>query len=118
MSEELPVLDLNDALDRVDGDRALYLELIEMFFGDWPVSLATLKRELEAKNPKAFSEAAHAAKGVLGNISARRAHAAAYVLEKIGKSGDLTNARAELVTLENEVESFRAEYQKLKADVG
>lgn len=56
-----------EALSRCFGKEAFYLQLVNMAYGDQ--NYAKLEESLKAKDLDAAFEAAHALKGVLGNLS-------------------------------------------------
>lgn len=115
MSEKesrLPIFDLQDALERVDGDRAFLQQLIEVFYAGLPGSLAKIHKALETNEGETLAEAAHALKGALGNLSAIRAHDYARALEIAGRSDDLESARAIVPHLEESLNNFYTRAQQ------
>lgn len=104
----LPVFDLEDALERVDGDRAFLQQLIEVFYAGSADALAKIHQALDTKRGETLAEAAHALKGALGNLSAIRSHDYARALEIAGKSNDFENARAIVPRLEESLDNFYA----------
>ncbi|MGZ3182647.1 MAG: PAS domain S-box protein [Telluria sp.] len=65
--------DWRDALQRLDGDAALFLELAGLFLADGPGMLAELNEALARGDRAASERAAHSLKGVLANFGAREA---------------------------------------------
>ena len=59
--------DVNEGLKRCMNNEAFYLRLVGMEMGDR--NFDALKDAVEAGDPKAAFEAAHALKGALGNLS-------------------------------------------------
>jgi HPt (histidine-containing phosphotransfer) domain-containing protein len=102
----LPVFDLDDALERVDGDRAFLQQLIEVFYAGSADSLAKIHQALDTNRGEALAEAAHALKGALGNLSAIRSHDYARALEIAGKSKDFETARTIVPHLEEALDKF------------
>ncbi len=100
-------IDLNRALEAVDGDEDLLSELIEEFLNTYPEQLGRLRELLDDGNVEQFERAAHSFKGSVGNFGAMRAYDLAYELEKIGKSGKLDGADSVLRELEIEMERVR-----------
>ena len=97
------VFDRAATLDRVDGNRELLQELIELFFDEIPGLLATIQETITRYDSKALERAAHTLKGAVGNFSAQGAYAAALRVEMMGRSGDLTQVAAAYAELEYEV---------------
>jgi two-component system, sensor histidine kinase and response regulator len=103
-----PAFELRDVLARVEGDRALLAELVDIFRVDSPRMLADLRRGLEAGDARGVEKAAHALKGCVGNFGGRTAAAAALALERMGRDGVVTGAGARLAELEREVDRLRS----------
>jgi PAS domain S-box-containing protein len=97
------VLDPRALLARVAGDRKLLRELVEIFRAECPSNVARIRGALEQGDAEALRKAAHAFKGSLANLSAARAVEAAFRLEQMGRSGDLSEAAAAFSELEAEV---------------
>lgn len=87
-----PVLDFADALDRVEGDKDFYFELVDAFFSEYPVNLKRLSDAVDGGNGTELDRAAHYLKSALGNLSAKAAYHLAWALEKAGKANDLESA--------------------------
>jgi two-component system sensor histidine kinase/response regulator len=104
-----------DVLARVEGNRELLAELVEIFRVEYPRLLADLRDRVEAGDAKAVQEAAHAIKGTVGNFGAPRASEAARVLEAMGRDGVLTGAGAGLAQLELEVEHLDRNLTRMAA---
>jgi two-component system sensor histidine kinase/response regulator len=98
-----PPFDPGDLLARVEGDRALLAELVDIFRQEYPRLLADVRASMESGDPRGVQEAAHAIKGTVGNFGARAASEAASALELIGQQGVLTGAGAAYDRLEREL---------------
>jgi two-component system sensor histidine kinase/response regulator len=83
-------------LDRLDDDRALLAELLEIFRREYPENVQCAQRAIDAKRPVDLQRAGHTLKGALGNLSATHASALAAELENMGRAFDLTRAQAVL----------------------
>ena len=82
-----------DALrHRLSGDDELLDDVIRMFVEDLPVRLAAIADAVTVRNPTGLRAAAHALKGVAGNVSANRLAEAASVLERIGEESRMDAA--------------------------
>jgi two-component system, sensor histidine kinase and response regulator len=96
-------IDVSQLLDRLDGDRALLAELVDLFRIDFPGNLSAAQQAIDQQNANDLRNAGHSLKGTLGNLSAIEASALAAELESIGKSLDLTEAQATLDHLAREI---------------
>jgi two-component system sensor histidine kinase/response regulator len=94
----------NELLERVDGDRELLAELLELLRKDYPVQIKAMRRAIAENDGKALEHVAHSMKGALGNLAATSGAGIASDLEKIGKSGHAAQAQARLAELEDELD--------------
>jgi two-component system, sensor histidine kinase and response regulator len=92
-------------LDRLDGDRALLAELVDLFRADFPGNLSALQRAIDQQDANGLRSAAHTLKGALAHLSAMKASSLAAELEAIGKSQDWLRAQATLDHLAQEINS-------------
>ncbi|MDO8682183.1 MAG: response regulator [Armatimonadota bacterium] len=86
-------LDMTAALACVDGDKELLAELAQLFLDDYPRLISAAKEAIATSDAQALQRSAHTLKGSVGNFSAKAAFDAAFNLEQIGRSGDLTKAQ-------------------------
>jgi HPt (histidine-containing phosphotransfer) domain-containing protein len=98
-----PVLNLDEALARVDGDRQLLGELAALFLDTYPSLLTTLEAALAHGDAKAVQHAAHTLKGAVGNFGAQSAFAAALALEQLGRQGNLSGSDIAFACLRDEL---------------
>lgn len=72
------ILDIEDGLDRIMGDRVLYFKLLRRFRHDYVTAIPRLRDTLRADRYSAARLMAHTLKGAAGMIGARcvQAHAA------------------------------------------
>ena len=97
-----PAFDLEGALARVEGDRALLSELTRIFSADVPRALAEIRRCATTGDNAGLELAAHAFRGACGNFGAKGAVGAAHVLELMGRRAVLTDVGLRLDDLERE----------------
>ncbi len=110
------VFDLEDALERACGARALVRKMAELFLADSPGLLARMHEAAAAGDGAALERAAHRMKGSAANLSARRVVAAAGRLEEIARRGDLAEADATRAELEDAVIRFEHAFEDLKKE--
>jgi two-component system, sensor histidine kinase and response regulator len=96
-----------DLLERIDGDRVLLSELLDLLREDSSRQLHTAQLAIDVNDAATLQSVGHALKGALANLAAPTAAAIAGELESIGKagvkSGSLTGAQASLSQLEREL---------------
>jgi signal transduction histidine kinase/DNA-binding response OmpR family regulator len=110
------LVDQRALLAGVDDDPRLLRELIRLFLSDYPKILAQLKQALRLEDAKALANGAHKLKGAVGNFAAKKAAAAAELVENLGKEGDLRAASEAFVTLESELALLSGELKRLAAN--
>ena len=99
-----PVLmNLNLALERMDGDADLLREIIDIFLEDHIDGLRELRAASQARDNSRLQRAAHTLKGAVGNFVAVQATNLALRLEATCKGGDLEGGLALVDSLEREV---------------
>lgn len=99
--------DVNSALDRFDQDEELYVDCLKIFATD--ENFSALKKALEDKNVEEAFNAAHALKGVAGNLSLGLLYQSICTVSDALKAGDLATA----VLAYPDVEKTKAEYDKI-----
>jgi HPt (histidine-containing phosphotransfer) domain-containing protein len=102
MMAESTVLNVTELLARVENDRELLRDLVTIFKDDLPVQLASLREAIHAEQMQCISIAGHTLKGMLSNLAASRAAAAAGRLEHLGREGQKVGMREAFAELEKE----------------
>jgi two-component system, sensor histidine kinase and response regulator len=112
-NEANTLIDQKALLAGIDGDPQLLRELTRLFLADYPRNLAQIKDALRLGDAEALAKGAHKLKGAVGNFAAKKAAAAAELLETLGKAGDLRAASDAFVTLESELALLCNELKRL-----
>ncbi len=107
-------VDPETALERIGGDPALLAELARMFRKESPGIVAQVRDAVALRNASALRRAAHRLKGSLGILAAEPAADAAYVLENIGSSLDLSLAEDAFQKLEVELRRLEPELEQIE----
>ena len=79
-------------------------DIIGLFKEDSVRQVAAIRDAIEKKQADAVRRAAHTLKGTCGNLGAPEAAAAAWELEKLAATGDLSGAQESLRSLEAQIE--------------
>jgi HPt (histidine-containing phosphotransfer) domain-containing protein len=108
-----PMLDFDNALSRAGGDMELLKEIAALFIDDYPRSLAELHQALAAGDAQTVNHAAHGLKGAVANFGAQPAVAAAFTLEQMGRTRDLTAAPEIMADLQIALAKLREELERL-----
>jgi CheY-like chemotaxis protein len=99
----LPRFDLDAALERVDGDRTLFIELARLFQADCSRLQAELRQALAEKNTLQLRRIAHTLKGAAGHVGASEIASTALALEQLGDAADFEAAAPLAQALENQL---------------
>jgi len=99
-----PPVDLNQALEVVDGDVEILQMVVEMFLGEYGEQMAALGEAVARRDAPDVERVAHRLKGVVSNVGGKAASKPAGRLEAMGEAGDLDGAPAALEDLKAEME--------------
>ncbi|MBH9551394.1 hybrid sensor histidine kinase/response regulator [Inhella gelatinilytica] len=99
--------DQAEALDRLGGDTALLIELMDMLRADVDARLAEVEAGWQETDPLRVAQAAHALAGSAGNLSVKALTSAARAVEAVAKANRLADGAAERAALRETVERFR-----------
>lgn len=98
--------------DLFAGDEEIFNELREDFFQAYREMIDDVLVAASEEDAKKLEISAHTLKGVLSTFCSEAAREQAFSLEKMGKGGILTNARAESDQLATLVEELVADLKK------
>src|SRR5258708_39979841 len=98
--------DLGELLARVGNDRELLHDLLTIFKEEFPRYLQALREPVHSGDGKLVAAAAHGLKGMLLNMAAGHAAAAAGRLEQMGCSGEASGFRKAFVAFETAAQTL------------
>jgi CheY-like chemotaxis protein/HPt (histidine-containing phosphotransfer) domain-containing protein len=115
--EEASIFDRAAAMQIVGGDKDLIREVIDIFLNaECPALMTKICTAIEQGDTESLNRAAHSLKGAASNLAARATVDAAYQLELIGETNDLSAAgpaydslEQALMELQRELEGFQNE---------
>ena len=96
------IFNFNELLERVDNDRDLMRELLEIFKNDFPRHHSELLAAVAGSDMRRVQSIGHTLKGMFSNLAAGRAAATAAELEKIGNGSSTSSLPEALTFLEKE----------------
>ena len=108
-------LDLELALSRLGGDLELLHEIAQLFLSDSERMLREIANAVSARDAKALDRAAHTLKGCVSNFGAQRLYDASLALERMARSGDLTNIEPAYQTVDAELSQLEDDLRVLMA---
>lgn len=115
MSED--VIDLPDFLDRVQDDKDLLLELLDIYMSDFEVKRNGLKQAVARKNFEEIKSIAHSLKGSSGNISAKFLRVTFLKFEEMGKAQTLADADKLLAEMDKQYSDLVLRINVLKKEL-
>ena len=111
------IWDAEAALARVDGDRELLRDVIEIFRQEDPKLLEKLEAALAAGDLEAVQHAAHSIKGEVSYFAAPKAAEAAKTIEYGARDHDLAKCKATLPELQKRLGELSAALQQMQQEV-
>ncbi len=112
------VIDLPEALERVQDDKGFLVELLDVFQKDFLEKRAVLAEALTAKDLPKVREVAHSMKGSSGNISAKRMYATCLELEKLAKTNSTDGMQDLARNIDAQFADVQAFAARLKKELG
>ncbi len=103
---QIATLDVDSALEDLDGDLELYAELLEVFLDDTPGIVRDMKTGLSNGENELVERSAHSLKSSSRLVGGKRLSNLAADLEENARNGTLENG-------ENAVRSIDEEFQRL-----
>jgi len=94
------IIDVSEFLMRVENDRNLARDLLEIFKEEYPRHLEALRDAVDSLDSVRVAAEAHSMKGMLSNLAAEEAAAAAARLEQLGRSGEVKGIRVAWASFE------------------
>jgi PAS domain S-box-containing protein len=104
--------DLDAALKRTRGKRALLKQLADLFLQDLPVVLAELQGAVAAGDARAVERSAHRLRGAAFTVSAAPLAEAANSLELMGRNGQLEDVHAATSELQQRAAELATELEE------
>jgi HPt (histidine-containing phosphotransfer) domain-containing protein len=105
-------LDREAILARLQGDEELFRELVALFMSDTPSLLKEARKALASGDADTLQRTAHTIKGSVSNFGGGPAVEAAWLLEQIGRAGDLTGGADALMRVEHALAVVEGELQE------
>ena len=112
MSEH--IIDLDDVLERIQGDKELLVELIEIFLDDCPSKIIDIKECFKVDNFDQLAEAAHSAKGAAANIGAKKLWKTFLEIEEAAKVGTSDQSEELIKKMDQEFDELKQYLPELK----
>ena len=115
MSEE--IIDLREFMERVQDDRDLMIELLDIFQQDFAEKRKVIDGAVQSKNFEQIRSIAHSLKGSSGNISAKTMHASWFQIEQLAKNSDVIGIAEVLGQLDKMFKELETYAIRLKSEL-
>ena len=110
------IIDLKDFMERVQDDKELLLELLDIFQEDFAIKRQALQTAVGTNDVAKIKEVAHSLKGASGNISAKDMHANFLKMEQAVKANDFGQLGPILKDVDAQFELIKKFAAQLKKD--
>ena len=107
------VLDTAALLGRVEGDRDLLEELVQLFTQECPANMVAIRQAQDERDAHLLERLAHTLKGASANLGAQRVFASASELEAHALAEDWNHAGESIETLQTELSRLLPELDSL-----
>mgnify|MGYP001190492972 FL=1 len=114
--DKTSVLDLSEALNRVDGDQDLFFTLAGLFLQESQKEAAAIRVALGKQDGAGLAAAAHKLKGSVIEMCAPRLFERAKRLEELGRQGELAEASSVCADVETSLAEVHDALRKLIAE--
>jgi len=102
------IIDIDEALERVENDADLLIELVEVFLDDCPSKMEALKEATKNSDYSKIKDLAHSLKGAAGNISAKNIREIVIKIENFAKDGNGAPINDCIVELEAKLDELKS----------
>ena len=113
----MEILDINEFLERIQNDKGLLWELLDIFVEDFQQKRMQLREALQSHDATQVRKLAHALKGSSANISAHQLSGVLRELEKMGQNNTLTGADELLADMDKKFEALLARISRLREEL-
>lgn len=94
------IMDINELLARVENDRELVRDLLQIFKNEFPRRLEALRQAVNSLDAEMVAAEAHSMKGMLSNLAAGSAAATAARIEQLGRNRAVSEFQEAFETFE------------------
>jgi two-component system, sensor histidine kinase and response regulator len=104
-------IDVDAALERMDGDRELFGEIAQLFVEGYPAAIEEIRSALSSRDAATLERASHTIKGSAAQLGATAVGRTAEEIERCAHAGNLDGADEYLARLTREIEHLISELQ-------
>ncbi len=112
------VLDIEEVMERVQDDRELFMELLEIFQEDYAEKRKQLDGLIAQNDLAQIRDVAHSIKGASGNISAKSIEASCEIIERAAEEGNMLLIQETILLLDRQFAELHTIIVQLKEAPG
>ena len=112
------IIDLKEVFERVQDDKELLLELLDIFQEDFVGKRQALSEAVKSNDVQKIKGLAHSIKGASGNISAKPIYASCLKMEELARDNQIGQIGSILLDLDKQFEELKINIAKLKKEFG
>ena len=105
MSED--AIDMKEVMERVQDDRELLIELLQIFTDDYNEKKKLLEQAVGKNDFEQIKSISHSMKGASGNIAAKKLRGSFMELEQMARDQNLTNAQALVAVIDQQFNELK-----------
>jgi HPt (histidine-containing phosphotransfer) domain-containing protein len=109
------IIDMDDVMDRLQDDKDLLFELLDIFTADFQDKRKQLAELLTNKDFDGIKDVVHSLKGAAGNISACALYASCVLVEEQAEHEDSAGIAESYLTIDKQFKDLLLFTQELKA---
>ena len=115
LNDDMPLIDIAEAMRNVEGDRAVLQQLCMIFRNDFPRLMESVRSAVERRDASYLQRSAHAMKSSLMVIGAKPVSSIVFHLETMGRCGELDGVEEVLARLEEQATRLMEETSELSS---
>lgn len=116
--DDKTIIDIDEALERVQDDEELFLELLDIFQEDYEEKHPELVDGIENGDAGKIQNIVHSLKGAASNISAKQIQACCAEMELLAEQNQLENFQEKAARLHEEYGRLKAKISEIKQKMG
>ena len=113
-TEIADIMDLENSLRRLDGDKSLLIDLIGFYLEDYPSLLVRIDEAAATNDAASLERAAHSMKGLVANFDAALAKEAAQQLETSAKQRDIAEVSGLIESLKQAADELAEHLERYR----
>ncbi|MBT4761693.1 MAG: Hpt domain-containing protein [Bdellovibrionaceae bacterium] len=106
-------IDKEQFLNLIEGDKELFITLLDLFKKDWPSLIEQLEKAMDSGQLNSVEQVSHRLKGNLRNFYAHQAAEKAMSFEVAGRENDLGSVKGKVGELTLSIQAVEKDLEQL-----